>query len=1070
VWRVEPADAAPQPGAPVRAATPTPSLTTVLRRREDQVRLRYEFYNLQLDASGPGDPVLVPKNPNAQCQVVVEFLPQHVMEEALYEHDPDTQTGVDQPPGQDGPDPTSDDPVPPPPLGSRVAGATRLAFTVPPASLPIIYTSAGLLDWSGWTPRVVPVARASTAIQPIDPFQITPHLKEPGPLDTAIELPWWLIISPHVQTGWAHVGSPVSHGLDGVTEVWHTRLAGRPLGGELDEADEARLTVRAVWTRDPGFADYLDDPDTHEPADGEDFDLFPRPLGMPFRTALSPRDRYDLVTSTADYEHAVSKLGYLPEPANVDALMLTALGGWLDVDGAWRAGNQLNGESGTSLESWRHRATGGRDHYVRIVRKGYLFPFGHAASLIKVSERKFKTIGSGGRGDPKRRVAYVFQRYFLVVRQRVRDYGTPGLHRNGGRSFPFTRLRFTTVVTPNLDAPKEVATGLGDTKAFVPKVGGQPFAFHVVGTDKAGRGIDLATPVVFVDTTIAYHAGDMQTLRDEYNDQIAVEGDVRQVDAGGAPIAVAVPAKPGDTTLEVRSLSWGAEEPDPSKTQQQLAEVEQPRFVPTMAEAQIRLAAAEVAVGGGLGAPPTVVFDEKYVTGAFTNKGEVFVRIKDIDNPTGLDFGASSSGDRSGGVITPNVGITALSRKSGTVGGDPEKFQDGAFDPADFFGALDATLLGDITLKDVIEVVTGADFDLSESSQTKDRVVQLTTREEPQAIVTELRWLPKLKDVGDLFIADLGGSDATLEVLASIVTPKAAPTDATFSILGDLKNFQIGLLPGARFLVIEFNRVRFQTQTGTKPDVDIEIREVVFDGPLKFVNQLKDYLTFSAGGFSIELQPTQLRAGFQIPIPAITVGVFSIQNISFGAGVTIPFTGKPIRTRFALCTQENPFLLTVMIFGGGGFFELGLGPDGVESFQAGLEFGGSLALDIGVASGSISLTAGIYLAIGIENPPDNPDGAVEMTGFLKLKGQVEVLGLITVTLLMKASITYFPATEKAIAKAVVIVEIDVTLWSGSVEIEYEKKFGGSDDPTFGQALPQSSMWDAYCDAFAPIGV
>ena len=41
------------------------------------------------------------------------------------------------------------------------------------------------------------------------------------------------------------------------------------------------------------------------------------------------------------------------------------------------------------VEEWRHRAAVGQDHYVRVVYKGYLFPFGHRASLIKVTERKF---------------------------------------------------------------------------------------------------------------------------------------------------------------------------------------------------------------------------------------------------------------------------------------------------------------------------------------------------------------------------------------------------------------------------------------------------------------------------------------------------------------------------------------------------------------------------------------------------------------------------------------------------------------------------------------------------------
>jgi hypothetical protein len=36
-----------------------------------------------------------------------------------------------------------------------------------------------------------------------------------------------------------------------------------------------------------------------------------------------------------------------------------------------------------------HIAAQGRDHYVRIVYEGHLYPFGHRAALIKITEGKF---------------------------------------------------------------------------------------------------------------------------------------------------------------------------------------------------------------------------------------------------------------------------------------------------------------------------------------------------------------------------------------------------------------------------------------------------------------------------------------------------------------------------------------------------------------------------------------------------------------------------------------------------------------------------------------------------------
>ncbi len=84
--------------------------------------------------------------------------------------------------------------------------------------------------------------------------------------------------------------------------------------------------------------------------------------------------------------------------------------------------NLFLGEKGNSLSlsEWVHNATLGRDHYVRIVYEGHLWPFGHRAALIKVTERKIRDVkGADGLNHP---IAYLVQHMFIVVRQPLRDY------------------------------------------------------------------------------------------------------------------------------------------------------------------------------------------------------------------------------------------------------------------------------------------------------------------------------------------------------------------------------------------------------------------------------------------------------------------------------------------------------------------------------------------------------------------------------------------------------------------------------------------------------------------------
>jgi hypothetical protein len=86
---------------------------------------------------------------------------------------------------------------------------------------------------------------------------------------------------------------------------------------------------------------------------------------------------------------------------------------------------------------------------------GYLWPFGHAASLIKVTERKFESLDA----HRTRRVALLRQRFFIVVREPVRTYSGAN-HAFKGRNFPVTRIELLTRVTPDLSEP-----GVGETAA-----------------------------------------------------------------------------------------------------------------------------------------------------------------------------------------------------------------------------------------------------------------------------------------------------------------------------------------------------------------------------------------------------------------------------------------------------------------------------------------------------------------------------------------------------------------------------------------------------------------------------
>jgi len=210
-----------------------------------------------------------------------------------------------------------------------------------------------------------------------------------------------------------------------------------------------------------------------------------------------------------------------------------------------------------------------------------------------------------------------------------------------------------------------------------------------------------------------------------------------------------------------------------------------------------------------------------------------------------------------------------------------------------------------------------------------------------------------------------------------------------------------------------------------------------------------------------------IEAGFTLDIPSLSVGIFSLQNISLGAAVTVPFIGSsPARLRFNFCTRENPFLLTVSLIGGGGFFAVGVGLDGLDMLEATFEFGGNFALSLGVASGGVSIMAGIYFKVMKGDKSDTPD-STKLAGFVRICGAVEVLGLITVTVESYMELVYGKVGDqsKAYGDATLTVEVSVLFFSKSISLSVHREFAGS-DLTIQDQIGSAAVWNEYINAFA----
>jgi hypothetical protein len=874
--------------------------------------------------------------------------------------------------------------------------------------------------------------------------------REPDEVETAIEAPYRLLLSPHAGAAWAHKSDLVP-GESGRVELWHTRLAVRSADGAVDEDDDDDRTVRAIWS--PDYR--VDNPPAHYGA------AKTAPFDNPFRMTLDARDRHEIVPLTSDFTIP----SYRPKPIEVERLMLSSLGAWMSMRGAWEPPRDPKEKGGQGLqlevEEWRHRATMGRDHYVRVVYKGYLFPFGHRASLIKVTERKFRPILSGPQQGQI--AAYLFQRMYIVVREPERDYTGVDFVNPAGEHYqyanPLRRVRLTTLVTPDLDPPENSDVADKAQQAFWPSVGTRPFLFHAVAWDSEGRASELTAPLLFVGAAYAHN-------EDSVLD--AVKTDYVRADASGVPtraqrgmagqkVSFTEPAagKPGGTALETVTLTFGAEIPTADTN------ARTPRFYPTVTGAKVKIPAVQAMSGAG--DAPTITFSPVYLKNGFggtANKAELWAQL-DPKNMSPLRLGA----DQAGGIATPNMDIAGLSRSSGTVGGSAnpgpawlEDYATGAFNPKEFFGAAGAKILGGIGLADIIQsALSGGDGTNVPKLETKVLYPGDDESKLPNGIQAHLDWKPKVQSdpLGLFKPAD----DSVLWLDAKVVAridDSGTPQTPEYTVHGELTNFKIDLIaPITSFLIVGFDKFTLDAGSGKKASVVPSISDVEFAGPLAFVNELRQIL--QGYGFDINVANGGVTASYTLQIPPITAGVMSLENISVSAAITIPFSGDPVRLRFAMCSRENPCLLRVYCFGGGGFVGISLGIDGVELLEFSFEFGACMSLDIGVASGSVYAMAGIYIKMESDN--------ASLTGYLRMGGSLSILAIITLSIEFYMGLTYETEGNKVWGEARLTVEIEILFFSTSVELSVRREFADPELPKFADMMT-AGEWQQYCEAFA----
>ena len=975
--------------------------TLCLQRRDDLLVLQIAFTNITLVDNPDGTSTLKPTVSGRPGQLTIVLPPQAVLEQAI--------------------PPEFIVPVADTVSSAQFSNTSQLVFDLPSNGLPVHFTAAGLLTWAGLVHDIS---------------------------NMKLECVWGLAFKPAMggRDLWLHNPQPDTY-ADGVTSLWHSSLMWSDAGGTPDFGNTSAMPLTADATGEVQIGTYI------TALNGND--------GAP-----DPGDEQDSGQRANELRAAIAESSKV-KPLDAREVTVSALGATIDLAGQWSVGQGSDG-----LLGYRHRAVLGRDQQVVTVQQGLLLPFGFSVKLQEVTERTGVVL------DTDFGAAVLCKTDTIIFADQLVAFdGAPGLPSNG-RLFPFRTLRVherSATVTPVGLAPpvSPLITAIniegGDASSD------DRYLFHFTAEDYGGNSVDFVAPGFFVPLP---NANGNPSAEDVAAAITAYDGEQNQQQRSAAGRVAMAIESPSDTAADVTGIYVGAMLPQGAVGSGSLA------GFPRVAGFDARIPAIDAlsppASSGGThtASLPTVshlVWPQQYIDSGLNaagNPGKVFAQLKQA-----VPFGPKATG--AGGLANLNTPVVGLSQATGLVGGATAQgsaplgaIASGVFDPKSFFpstseaaGYLPPTLLGFIKLADLVQSATVGDG---------NHVPQITTAllygpsgttvpnppTLPTAVRTSVTWQPLLKPVG----TQVGNFVTTQASALDLNTTTTVSLDGggppVTDVRGALSSFELTFASG--LVTVIFDSLAFSSHAGAAPKIDVKIKSVKPDlgNALAFFQQLLDNLPGAGNVPKIDFVDNSLTASYSLAVPSIPMGAFLMQNLAVSSSVTLPLDGRPVQASFAFASRDHPFLVTVSLFGGGGFLALNVVGDSVQELDVQLDFGAAASLDLIVASASVVVTAGIYVSFTQSN-------GWSIDGFFRANGQIDLLGIISVSLEIYLALEYDSApTKRFIGTAEFTLRVQVAFFSQSLSFAVSRSFSAGADPTFDIAFPSPQPWAQRCAAFA----
>ncbi len=266
----------------------------------------------------------------------------------------------------------------------------------------------------------------------------------------------------------------------------------------------------------------------------------------------------------------------------------------------------------------------------------------------------------------------------------------------------------------------------------------------------------------------------------------------------------------------------------------------------------------------------------------------------------------------------------------------------------------------------------------------------------------------------EAMLADLGGAD-NIQVVIAYHDENGKPTTASIEVDPVASpRWQLTLSRACfavRFkgnpLISIYATVKADEKTApTVADLCVHYEGILnaLETIFSNIQQVARFLPGGVGaGLKVALSQGHLTVHNGFSLPSLPLGAGEITDIAVDMGLDVALSPFDVRFAVGLGSSKKPFRWVVSPLAGTGVVQVAIARTGLDILvQGGLGLG--LAIDLGIAAGSASIT----LAVELNTGPD----PFEVRGILSGRASVDVLqGLVSATITLAAGLGIIPPPE-----------------------------------------------------------